>query len=354
MPTADRWLLYGAYGFTGSLIARAAAAQGVPLVLAGRRKQPLAALAAELSYPCTAFALGDGADVRNAVEQCAGVLNCAGPFARTWEPLVAACLATGRHYLDITGEIDVFEAVHAHDAEAHAKGAVLCPGVGFDVVPTDCLGAALKEALPSAQFLTLGFDAPRRSSPGTARTVVEGLADGCRTRVGKWLTRVPFGELARRIDFGNGEKLATAVPWGDVATALYSTGIGNVQVYVPVSARGLRRMRQINGLRPLLALPPVRSAAAALAARVNRGPGERELAEDRVQVWGEARGGDGLCAVGRLSTPNAYAFTRDAAVAAVRRLMEVPPESGGYFTPSRLFGTHFVETLPGVEAISIS
>ncbi|CAM4496393.1 MAG: hypothetical protein LEGION0403_FIIPPAGN_01689 [Legionella sp.] len=35
----------------------------------------------------------------------------------------------------------------------------------------------------------------------------------------------------RFIDFGKGEKLATTIPWGDVSTAFYTTGIPNIEVY---------------------------------------------------------------------------------------------------------------------------
>ncbi|MCH2899060.1 hypothetical protein K3W01_15090, partial [Listeria monocytogenes] len=76
----------------------------------------------------------------------------------TSTPMIAACRAAGTHYVDITGEIAVFEQAPAGDAEAREAGIVVCPGVGFDVIPTDCLAACLKEALPDAQRLALGFD----------------------------------------------------------------------------------------------------------------------------------------------------------------------------------------------------
>lgn len=348
MTVSAPWLLYGAYGFTGSLIAREAASRGVPLILSGRREAPLAKLAKELGLPWRVLALDDESALRTAIAASTGVLNCAGPFVHTAGPLITACLSARRHYLDIAGEIDVFERAHERRAEARAAGIALCPGVGFDVVPTDCLASALKQRLPNAMFLALGFDTRQKMSPGTARTTIQGLGRGGRIRFAKEIVDVPLGTHTRKIDFGAGEKLAVAIPWGDVATALYSTGIGNVQVYVPVSPRSVRRMRRLNLIRPFFSIPPVPRIAESLAAARNRGPDDRELATGRVHVWGEARAGDGMAVVGRLETPNGYALTRDAALAAILRLREKPVTTGGYYTPSLLFGAGFVETLPGV------
>ena len=352
--TQDRpWLLYGAYGYTGALIAREAAKTGIPLLLAGRREAPLKALAEPLHVPWQCVSLDDRARLVAALESCAGVLNCAGPFERTAEPMIDACLAARRPYLDTTGEIAVFEYAHGRTGEAREAGVVLCPGIGFDVVPTDCLAAHLKQALPSAQRLALGFDALQRISPGTARTMAAGIKDGGRIRRDGKLVRVPLGWHTRRIDFGSGEKLTVTIPWGDVSTAYYSTGIGNIRVYAPASPRAVKRMRRINWIRAVLGFTPVRNFLENRAAAGNAGPGSEELASGRVHVWGEACTGDGKCVTATLETPNGYALTRDSALAAIRELDSNPPGHGGYFTPSMLFGSAFVERLPGVGRIKV-
>jgi len=347
------WLLYGAYGYTGKLIARAATGQGVRLLLSGRREDPLAELAKPLGLPWRRLDLDNRARLVESLQDCAGVLNCAGPFVRTAAPMIGACIAARRPYLDITGEIEVFEFCHSKDDEARAAGIPLCPGVGFDVVPTDCLAAVLEQALPAAQALALGFDALQRISPGTARTMTAGIKDGgCIRRDGR-LVRVPLGWHTRRIDFGSGEKLAVTIPWGDVATAYYSTGIGNVRVYAPASPRSVKHMQRINWLRYLLRIPALRDFMENQAAARTRGPNGEELDKGRTHVWGEACTAQGECIVGTLETPNGYALTRDSALEAIRRLSDQPPDRGGYYTPSLLFGTRFVETLPGVGAIKI-
>ena len=137
------WLLYGAYGYTGTLIARKAAETGRSLLLAGRRETPLADLANALNLPWRCLTLENAGKLTMAIEECAGVLNCAGPFIRTAKPMIEACIAAHKPYLDITGEIEVFELAHDMNFMARSAGLVLCPRLGFDVVTTDCLASVL-------------------------------------------------------------------------------------------------------------------------------------------------------------------------------------------------------------------
>ena len=311
-------------------------------------------MARPLGLPWRRLTLEDTGVLVKTLEECAGVLNCAGPFARTAKPMIDACIAAHRPYLDITGEIEVFELAHDYDFMARSAGIAICPGVGFDVVPTDCIASVLKSELPAARRLALGFSALQHISPGTARTMAAGMRDGgCIRHDGK-LVRVPLGWDTREIDFGAGKKLAVTIPWGDVATAYYSTGIGNVSVYVPASPRSVRRMRRLIMVRPLLGMGALRRLLENRAAANNRGPDAGELESARVHVWGEACTDQNQCVTAHLETPNGYALTRDSALAAMQRLGETPPVQGGYFTPSQLFGPRFVESLPGVGTIGIS
>lgn len=156
---AMTWMVYGASGHTGKLVAELAAARGERPVLAGRSAERIAPIAAQLGLDIRAFALDDPHEIRAALGGIDTVAHCAGPFSATSRPMVDACLATGTNYVDITGEIEVFEAIYARDAEAAATGVVLLPGAGFDVVPTDCVAACLAERLPDATHLDLAFAA---------------------------------------------------------------------------------------------------------------------------------------------------------------------------------------------------
>src|SRR5918911_4546585 len=243
MPS--NFLIYGANGYTGKLIAHTARERGLRPILAGRDRGAIDALAAELLLEKRVFALDDSEAMDAALSEVAAVLHCAGPFSRTSRPMADACLRTRAHYLDITGEAAVIESLAARDHEAREAGVMLLPCVGFDVVPTDCLAAHLKRRLPSATKLALAIYGMSRISRGTATTMVENINRGGLVRRDGKLTSVPAAWKTREIDFGTGPLTATTIPWGDVATAYYSTGIPNIEVYAAIPA-GLRRGGEIN------------------------------------------------------------------------------------------------------------
>src|SRR5438105_2833455 len=217
-------MIYGASGYTGSLIAREAVRRSMRPILAGRSAEKLSELAGELNLEHRIFSLDSSSAVVGGIRGVHTLLNCAGPFSQTARPMAEACLKNRTHYLDITGEARIFEWLAARDAEAKASGIVLLPGVGFDVVPSDCLAVHLKRRLPTATRLTLAFRSAARMSQGTALTVVEGLAEGGMVRENGILKNVPAAWKTRAIDFGKGPIKAITIPWGDVATAFYSTG----------------------------------------------------------------------------------------------------------------------------------
>ncbi|NIP57212.1 MAG: NAD(P)H-binding protein, partial [Gemmatimonadetes bacterium] len=200
------WLLYGAYGFTGRLIARRAIAMGLRPILAGRRREPTADLARELDLECRVFDLDDPPALREGLRGVQLVMHTAGPFSRTWRPMAEACLAAGVHYLDITGEIEVFEALAGLDGAARETGVMLLPGVGFDVVPTDCAAARVGGRLEEPVHLDLAFASSGGPSRGTALTMIEALGRPSRIRSGSRIVDVAWGSIARTIPFSDGER----------------------------------------------------------------------------------------------------------------------------------------------------
>jgi len=351
MPEASRtWMIYGATGYTGRLVTELAIARGLRPILAGR-SPAVEALAARHGLTSRVFGLGDPSAVRAAVADCAVVAHCAGPFSATSGPMVDACLAAGADYVDITGEIDVFEAARGRDAEARAAGVVLCPGCGFDVIPTDCVAVCLAEALPGATHLALGFDTAGGLSAGTAKTAVEALPRGGRVRRAGRLEAIPLGAVTRTIDFGRGAKHAVAIPWGDVATAFASTGIPSIEVYVPMPWAVTVALRGSHVTRRLVAIPAVRRGLQALVGRI-AGPAREARATADTCVWGEARDASGRVAVARLRTANVYDVTAAGVLLAVTHLLG-RAGGGGYFTPAQLLGPRCVESLPGSGRIAI-
>ena len=342
------WMIYGANGFTGRMMVEEAVRRGLRPVLAGRSAAALKDIAAPHGLPVRAFSLDDPQAVRSGLNGIGLVLHCAGPFSATCAPMLDACLEVGAHYLDITGEIDVFAHCHGQDARAKAQGVVVLPGSGFDVVPTDCLAAQLKRELPGADALVLAFEAGGGPSPGTAKTGVEGLGSGGRVRINGAMTRVPLAWKTRTFERDGEQRFAMTIPWGDVYTAFLSTGIPNIEVYMGVPPATAGRLRRLRLLGPLLGLGPVQAFLKAQVARRVRGPSESTRGKTGCVVWGEARDGEGREVKRRLRTPNGYEMTVTAALGIVERLLGGQRPAGGYYTPSQLMGANYVLGLPGV------
>ena len=337
------WMIYGANGYTGELIAREAVKRGEKPLLAGRDAEKVGALARELGLEARVFPV-DRPDLRDV----SLVLHCAGPFKHTSAPMVQACLDAGAHYLDITGEIAVFESVMALDAEARRRGVTLLPGVGFDVVPTDCLAAMLAAKLPGADELWLAFRNSRGGlSRGTIRTMLEGIGDGGAIRRDGKIVRVPLLFDVRKIAFPSGERLAMTIPWGDVATAYYTTGIPNIRVYSGASPKAIARARRMRFLAPLAAITPIKRLLQAIAGR-RRGPDAEHRAAARTELWGRVARRDGAEATMTMSTPEGYTLTVLSSLAAVARVLSEPVQPGS-FTPAKRFGAEFVLGLEGVK-----
>jgi len=349
----EDWLIYGANGYTGALIAREAAARGLRPVLAGRNRTAVETLAAELDLEFRVFEMGGQPLAASCLEGVRLVLNCAGPFSATAEPMMRACLQTGAHYLDITGEIAVFEFSQTLSEAARAARVVICPGVGFDVIPTDCIALALSQALPSASHLALGFETSAAMSPGTAKTSVEGMASGGKVRRDGKITTVAMGLRTRRIDFGNGERIAMALPWGDVSTAFYTTGIPNIEVFLAVGPGLLWAARLGNLLGPLMGWAPVQSALKKRAAAII-GPSAASRSRSACQVWGEVRGPGGETRTARIRTANGYDVTVHGALAVVDHLLKREGGEVGTMTPARLCGADLVTRLPGSGPLTIT
>jgi len=348
----QNWLIYGAYGYSARLIAERARAVGLRPVLAGRNAEKTRDVADALGFEHRAFSLDDPATVAANLEDIDAVVHCAGPFSATSAPMLRGCLAAHAHYFDITGEIAVFEHAHARHIDEAAKqaGVIVCPGVGFDVVPTDCIAKALADELPDATELSLGFQSDMHVSPGTAKTIIENLGEGTYARRNGRLTGIQL-EL-RDIDFGRGTQRSMSVSWGDVSTAYYTTGIDNITVYWPASEGMIRRFRRATYLRPLLRLGPVQGFLKRQIERRVKGPTREQRDSGSVCVWGEARNAAGRTVTARMTTANGYTLTQLAPVAIIEHLLEndVPP---GTTTPALMMGKDFASSLPGSSEIAL-
>ncbi len=348
MNSAPRAMIYGANGYTGRLIARRAVERGLKPLLAGRNYEAVAALGAELDCPVVAFGLHQPSQIAERLQGISAVLHCAGPFSQTARQMMDGCLAAGADYLDVTGEIDVIEWGAARGQRAKQAGVALIPAVGFDVVPSDCLAAMLAERLPGAKTLQLAFHATGGYSPGTLKTMLESLPSGGRARIEGEIRHVPTAWKMMEVPFHPGKRFAMTIPWGDVASAYYSTGIPNIEVYTTMSRRQIARLRRLRFLFPLLAWGAFQRFARWRIERTVKGPSEADRAAGRSSLWGRVGDDRGKTASATLDTLSGYPLTALTAVAALERVLagEVPK---GFSTPSQAFGRQFILEFPETE-----
>ncbi len=351
MTNSLNFMIYGVNGYTGRHCAEEALKRGLQPVVAGRNQARVSRAASDMNL---SFRVFDLTDTRAAIEGLQGttaVLNCAGPFSATARPLLEACTAAGVHYLDVTGEIGVFEYVHQRDDHWRQAGIVALPGVGFDVVPTDCMAAMLKEALPEATRLRLAFKSKHgKLSPGTAKTMLEGFAKGCTIRRNGRLEQTLAGSITDTIPYPGGPSLSVVIPWGDVSTAFYSTGIPNIEVYTSAPEAQLKQMRSMRRFTPLLRWTWVQNFMKRRIERHVTGPDESERNRDTSELFGEVTNDAGDCLSMTMTSPNGYSLTFDSAITAMQQVLAGTVKPGAK-TPSMAFGSSFVLGLEGVRVI---
>jgi short subunit dehydrogenase-like uncharacterized protein len=373
LTRARSWLLYGAYGYTGRLLAAEALARGHRPILAGRSEEKLRRLREELAdgaaearaceiraFPLQGPALDEG------LRGMEAVFHAAGPFVETGVPMMEACLKAGVHYLDITGEVPVFEAAFHRDERAREANIVLLPGVGLDVIPTDGAAALLAAALPSASRLELALHSPGRPSGGTLQTIVEGVPGGLLVRRGGRLERAWPGrrEFRRQVSFGpepalgpmagrlGGARSVAPYTWGDLSTAWRTTGIGDITCYLTTPAS---QRRLLPWVLPLLRqVTKVRTIRQALRSRIQAGvtgPDAHARSTGRTRVWGRVEDKAGRWEEVLLEFPEGYRFTSLAGIRALEAVLDARPPAGT-LTPAGAFGVEWVLGLPEVEVVA--
>lgn len=317
-------MIYGAAGYTGRLVSANVKAAGLDFVIAGRQQDEakLLPLASEIDVEYRLFAVDDLPGREAAFADVSVLLNCAGPFIRTAEPLMRACLAAKAHYLDIAAELDSYRLAEKLDGEAKAAGVMLLPGSGGSVAMLGCLAGHAAKRVAAPRSLSIALDVAGGFSRGSAVSASENVTTECLRRVdGTLIGRSP--EEVRDFDFGYGPATCFPVTLPDLITIWRATHIPNIETFVHVT----------EGAFPegdLAAMP--------------EGPTLEQREANRYHAAVEVIGEDGTVVRSILDTVNGYTFTTMAAAEAARRVVngEARP---GFQTPADLFGDGFAETI---------
>jgi short subunit dehydrogenase-like uncharacterized protein len=338
------WLLYGAYGYTGRLIAQQAKDRAHEPVLAGRSADKLIPLAQELDLDYRVFDLKNEETIIKAIKEFDLVLHAAGPFKYTSSPMIKACLKSKTNYLDITGEIPVLEQNITYDAQAKKDDFVIISGVGFDVVPTDCLAKYVSDKIASPTSLEIGISSMSNLSPGTLKTMLEYNETGRLVRRNGKL--VPLeNEHGRKIQFIDKELIVKPVTWGDLSTAFRTTGIPNITIYFPVPGKSSNILKSIGVTgKELNSNEEAKKKVEDWIEEHIHGPNETARQTNRCQVWVSVSDNNGTSEQAWLETMESYRFTAVAAVRSVEKVFDLQPK--GALTPALAFGKNFILEFP--------
>jgi short subunit dehydrogenase-like uncharacterized protein len=345
-----KFLLYGATGYTASLVIKHAKKFGITPVLSGRNEQKIKALAILHDLEYQIANLENTAQLDETLKDFQVVLHCAGPFSKTAKQMQMACLRTGVHYLDITGEIEVFEHGMTLNEQALKANIMMMSGVGFDVVPTDCMALYLKNRLPDATHLQLAFaNINGGISHGTAQTMVESLGkDGFVRKSGK-LKAVPLAHKTLDVPFDNDRKThCMAIPWGDVSTAFYTTQIPNIETFTGMPKSGVMFARMGNYLGWLLRTSWVQKFISNQVTKSLSGPNETVQANAQTRIWGKATNTKGQFVEARISSIEGYTLTALTALNITKKVLEGNLKIG-YQTPASAYGQDLILELPNTK-----
>ncbi len=332
-------LLYGSNGYTARLMLDLLDKYQLSPILAGRRQSAIEPLAEQYKLDCRVFNLDRHETIVDHLQGIDLVLHCAGPFSKTAEPMLKACIAAKAHYLDITGEIEVFELCKRHDEQAKQSGIVVMPGVGFDVVPSDTAAFLAAQKIQDPSKLTLYFGVRGGTmSPGTTLTMAENLGKGGAARVnGKIKIESVAAEKARIRLFPDEAFSMGSIPWGDVSTAYTSTRIPNIRVLTTMPESQSKQANKLKGFGGILRSRPVQWIMSKyIRARV-KGPNQAQRDKARSAIIAHVQNDQGQSAAIRIETIEGYNLTAHTALSCAKHVL-VQDLPAGYHTPTTAFG----------------
>ena len=347
LMNSNSFLLYGANGYTGQLIAKYAVEYGLQPILAGRSEAAIKTLADELDLPYRIIDINDMAGLIAAMQEVKLVIHAAGPFNKTARQMIDACLQTGTHYLDINGDLQVFEMIKGMDAASKEKNIMLLPGAGFDVVPTDCMALHLKNKLPTATHLKLAFASIGGGlSHGTALTMVNKLGEGGAERENGRIIKKSLGKYGMWVDFGEKKIFVMSIPWGDVSTAYFTTGIPNIIAYTSIKP-GIYRLLKLQVLfNWILRMEWVRTIIRKKIKKRPAGPDDEKRSKAKSMIWGEANDATGKTVSAHFSCADGYTLTAHSCLLIAKKVLQGNFKPG-YQTPASCYGENLIREIPG-------
>ena len=349
--TTRKWILYGVTGHTGRMVLQRALERGHRPTIAGRNRDRVRALSEEHALSSISFGLDRKDEVREILDDFDLVVNIAGPYSKTGMPVATAAIEAGCDYLDVTGEIQVFQALASLEEEARNAGVTLLPGCGFEIIPSDAVAHYLANALPDAERLELSLCSENGLSTGTITSAIGVAAQGGFRRVNGRLCATTIGEPGPNVRFHQGERKTMEIPRPDLVSAWRTTGIETITTTIALPPGGGLARSIAPGLSRLLSVRPVRRVVSAAVRVASPTPRKTGTSNKSIgSVWGRASNTNGDVEEAWLRTGEPYDYTAKAVVQAVESIDGT--QEPGFQTPASLFGWEFAERIEGESIVS--
>jgi len=347
----EKVLLYGANGYTGELIARYAKEYNITPVIAGRNENSIRSLAERLQLNYRIFNLEDAAALQHQLKDVQLVIHAAGPFSHTAKQMVEACIATHTHYIDINGDISVFELIKTYNAAAKQANVMLLPGAGFDVIPTDCTALYLKEQLPDATHLQLAFISNGGGlSHGTATTMAQRIGEKAVIRVNGKLVKRPLGFKGMWLEAAGKKRFVMSLQWGDISTAYHTTGIPDVEVFTGIKPNVYRLLKFQFLFNWLLRTKFIRNIIQQKINEQPAGPDDEQRANGSTTIWGKVWNSKGEEKISVLQCADGYSVTAWGCLLITQKILKGEFKTG-YQTPASCYGKDLILAIPKSQRI---
>ena len=249
MSTKKPVIVYGASGYTGRLVCEYLREYGIPFIAAGRSADKLQA-AMQANVPGIETAQYEIVEVEHSTAALTKlfsgakvVLNTVGPFAKFGHEVVQACLATGCHYTDTTGEQDwLITLDKEYGAQFAAKGLLLSPGLAH-MYTTGEIAAQLCLETPGLDTLDIAVFWGGSPTIASTQTILVNAAMSKayhlqQNEYAEWDPDLGLVSLA----IPGQHELALALPWGGTSHPVWfkrDPRVANVKVLGGVFNRAL-------------------------------------------------------------------------------------------------------------------
>lgn len=342
--SAKTVMIYGASGFTAHLILERIKDVDLNVVLGGRSQEKMMQLSRKHEYPTRIFSLEDENEVAKNLDGIDLVVNCAGPFIFTAEPLAIGALRCGCDYFDINGEVDVFYKLFKFRHVAEARQVSLLPGLGFDIAPSDCLAARLaKDINHPASLLLVIWPKGTRPTHGTLKSAffrsqrkfnLKGQESGLEgvPKISKFIDLEIKGEIVKCI----------RAPLADLLTSRVSTGIKDIRTYLVLSQELGSAARIAHYFTPLGKIGFIKNRILRAIESRPSGPSKKQQQSGSALIYAEVKDEDDQSLRAIMHTPEPYVYTSQLIINGIREWQRNGLK-GGFLTPSQAFGAGFAE-----------